>query len=290
MNTKQWMKATLTVLLSGVALALSRGTAQAISCGDTLGPGGSYTLTADVLNCPTTAALQVVGPVQVDLNGHTISCASYNSFGIQVLGKKAIVTNGRVVECGVGVLVQGSGRHFIGHIVAQNDIQGFAVYSPSRLEYNTAAGISVAGPSPAGYGFMLWEGHNSLRFNQAYNNKAAGFRVEGAGNHLFGNTAAYNYNGFTFSDTAHYATVSSNIVTNNRGPGVEFNGDHGTLKHNTVTNNEYGIQMYSDANNKIFGNTVTGNTAFDLWEHTFGCGTNVWTANTFGTANDGCVQ
>src|SRR6185503_19236984 len=125
--------------------------------------------------CPTTAALQVVGPVQVDLNGHTISCASDNSNGIQVLGKKAIVTNGRVVECGVGVLVQGSGGHFIGYIAALNDIQGFAVYDANRLEYNTAAGISVAGPSPAYYGFMLWGSHNRLRFNQAYSNNATGF-------------------------------------------------------------------------------------------------------------------
>src|SRR5262245_54399775 len=73
--------------------------AEAVNCGDKLGPGGSFTLTADLGPCATSVALTVQGPVTVDLGGHAVS----GSTGILIIGSQAQVRNGFVTGCNIGV-------------------------------------------------------------------------------------------------------------------------------------------------------------------------------------------
>src|SRR5262245_63475221 len=67
--------------------------AEAVNCGDKLGPGGSFTLTADLGPCATSVALTVQGPVTVDLGGHAVSGSVT---GILIIGSQGTVRKGFV--------------------------------------------------------------------------------------------------------------------------------------------------------------------------------------------------
>src|SRR5262249_9722602 len=141
MKTKQLFKATLVALLVSISLTLSYGRAQAISCGDTLGPGGIYTLTTD-LTCsnPNGFVLYIAGPVTVNLNGHTLTCMDLNTLGTSFYGTAAKVFNGTVSGCNYGVYINGS-KDQVSHVVAQDYRKfGFSVVGPAkiRVDHNTA--------------------------------------------------------------------------------------------------------------------------------------------------------
>src|SRR3990167_8378901 len=78
--SSRWMAVGL-MSLGLIGSGLSPAQAAHINCGDVLGPGGRFVLDAD-LSCPNpdpdeepwAGALTVVGPVEVDLQGHAVSC------------------------------------------------------------------------------------------------------------------------------------------------------------------------------------------------------------------------
>ena len=102
-------------------------------CGQTIGPGGHYKLDAD-LDCsdPITTsgldvALTVVGPVTLDLRGHSI-IGYVNLDGIILDGEKAKIRKGTLTGFYNGVVVEGDGHHKIFKVEAvENDEWGFAV-------------------------------------------------------------------------------------------------------------------------------------------------------------------
>ena len=89
-------------LAVGLMLAMGVGSAflatpaepAPMSCGQTLGPGGSFTLDASLSGCSETAL--VVVSAQLNLNGHTVSCSSEAATGIRIQGTGSRVTNGTV--------------------------------------------------------------------------------------------------------------------------------------------------------------------------------------------------
>jgi hypothetical protein len=150
MNAKKWLKAALLALLCGAATLtpMLRGDALAISCGDTLGPGGSYVLDADVMNCPAeSVGLHIVGPVDVDLNGHTVACATVGSIftiAIEVTGKKAQVHNGKIATCYVGVQISNGIKHQLSYLTAQDVPISFSIQGDkSKLVHNASVCTSV---------------------------------------------------------------------------------------------------------------------------------------------------
>jgi hypothetical protein len=79
----------ISLTFAALALVLGPGEAQAeITCGSTLGPGGTYVLNTDLV-CPASAdkygpgVLLVVGGATLDLNGHTVTCSN-RGWGIRV--------------------------------------------------------------------------------------------------------------------------------------------------------------------------------------------------------------
>lgn len=115
----------------GLTLLASSGAsnpAHAISCGDTLGPGGSFKLDVDLVDCPRDApALTIVGPVRVNMAGHSVSCGEdANDSGIEITGRRARLSNGEVTGCVDGVLASGLGQHVIWKVTStQNSNYGF---------------------------------------------------------------------------------------------------------------------------------------------------------------------
>lgn len=263
MNVKQLRTATLTALLASVTLVFSPSNAHAISCGDTLGPGGHHVLTQDLLNC-TSNALFIEGPTSVDLAGHTISCVNPSSSGLKLTGQKAKVTNGTVFGCGEGVYIGGAGKHQVSKIIALQNYNGFSIASDgNRLTRNTAKDSEV--------GFLIGTVHkNVLTYNVATMNDSGFFVGGGTKNRLFHNIAIQNGDeGFLVHSNAAETTLSKNEAHNN---------------------GEFGIVVWSDASHKIIGNTAINNTSFDLHASLPGCISNVWKKNTYGTKDPDCIQ
>ncbi|MBI4588421.1 MAG: hypothetical protein HY725_06250 [Candidatus Rokubacteria bacterium] len=141
-----------------------------ISCGDTLGPGGSFVLDSNVGPCgPTGPALRVVGPVQFDLNGFTVSCTTSGQIGLDgivVGGNAATVTNGTVTNCFAGVVVAGSGRQRIQRVTADGNGNGFYVQSSGNwLHRNTAVNHRATG-------YFIYAAGVQLKFNLLSDNRA----------------------------------------------------------------------------------------------------------------------
>jgi parallel beta-helix repeat protein len=166
-----------------------------IACGDILGPGGSFVLDSNVGPCPApTAALTVIGPAQLDLNGFTVSCV--DSFqgpdGIVVGGNGATVVNGTVTNCFGGVIVAGSGGHRIRGLTADAN----------------------------GGGFKIQSSNNRFQNNVVHNHRAAGFLIYGAGtqvrfNILTNNQANSNGLGIYLTTDAHFTVVFRNTAIGN---------------------------------------------------------------------------
>jgi hypothetical protein len=103
--------------LLALSLALTAGTAAAqVACGDTVGPGATATLTADVGPCDGMNTAIIVDSATLDLGGHTVSCADGNAdadvpYGVVLIGKKAAVRNGTFGLLARRVVAAGSGKH-----------------------------------------------------------------------------------------------------------------------------------------------------------------------------------
>ena len=80
-----------------------------LQCGDHIGPNASAFLFHD-LNCSgSNPALTVEGPATLLMLGHTLDCQDNGAVGIRVIGEAAIVLQGTVTGCRLGVAVSGQG-------------------------------------------------------------------------------------------------------------------------------------------------------------------------------------
>lgn len=120
------------------------------------------------------------------------------------------------------------------------------------------------------------------------------------------------FNGFDVD--ANNAVVLS-VTANNNVEGISvFHSSGVTLAQDTVLDNfSFGIELEISSHNRVLRNTVTGNTVvgidvlsgstqnqidsntatqngIDLKDGNANCDSNQWLANTFGTANQGCID
>jgi hypothetical protein len=118
--------AVLCLTVAGIAVPAEAG----FTCGGTVGPGGTLVMTADITGCATSPALTIVGPVTVDMNGHTVGCSSGTGTGIEQDGASAILKNGVVgPSCGIAVVASGSGKHQVLNVLTWGNTRGFQVRS-----------------------------------------------------------------------------------------------------------------------------------------------------------------
>lgn len=89
------------------------------TCGGTVGPGGTVTMTADIVACAVDAALRVGGTVVLDMAGHLVTCDANAPFvvGLAVEGRGTTVRNGTVGGCAFPVAVAGDGQHKIRNVM-----------------------------------------------------------------------------------------------------------------------------------------------------------------------------
>jgi parallel beta-helix repeat protein len=237
------LAAVLAVLDTGTPLVHAE-----VSCGDVIGPNQVVSLTRDLGPCPAgPAALTVVGPATLDLNGFAVTCVPARSgrpTGIVAVGRRATVRNGSVQGCGTGVEVLGEGAHRIEGVTAAltddgGGGDGFVVESDgNRLLGNAAV-------QNGGNGFrVVVADRNRLTGNVAFFNDRAGFEVQiGVGNVLQDNRASDN------------AIMGFHIDAGPFSPG----GGRNTVKRNTSTGNQTGFYVDGEDGSRLTGNTARTN-------------------------------
>jgi len=269
----------VTLALQFTASLVTPAEATHLTCGQTLGPGGTFTLDSSLSGCSDTAL--VVVSAQLNLNGHTVSCASEADTGIRIQGTGSRVTNGTVTRCGFGVYIGGEGEHEVDNVKATDNNAGFLVATGSRneLRSNTATGND--------FGFVVQVSNNRLSANTA-SGQITSFNVNGGtGNELTDNVARDSVYGFQVG--AAGMALTRNTATGNRaGFLVVANGSE--INNNVASGNLSGILVLSGAEgNRLRSNAAGGNTV-DLVDENVPCGRNEWQGNTFGLANEACIR
>jgi len=326
--------------LTGLFVPQTQAGPITLLCGAVLGPGGTFTLNADVGPCDDDSgpAAIVVISATLDLKGHTVSCQDFDwdgvPDGIVLLGQGARVKNGTVAGCAEGVWVLGAGKNTVenidahsstydgihvdssrntvkGNITHNNGEDGVHIDSDNnRVEHNSSYsndddGFDIDGGLGKNQLFSNWAGWNDddgfdvdTDDNRLSDNTASwnrhGFDVDGGDlNVLQSNWATHNLEGIIVADTSKNQ-VLGNTVTDNTYDGINLRlGAYGTLvKSNAVHDNGAdGIDLdWGATNNFVDHNTATGNGANDLEDNNPACDANTWKSNTFGSANQGCIQ
>lgn len=262
-----------------LAAAVAAATPVAPACGDTLGPGGSFELTADVGPCDPSIgpALNVVGPVTVDLGGHTITCTDSTQLGrgVGVSGSEAALANGLVAACDQGIELLGDGGHRVervivegytsrgfgiaarsdGNVVARNRIRTCLDHS---FDEPDAVGITVAGdgnvlrrnvvrPNSCGSGVVVGGAGNALTGNDVGTASEDGYVVTGNGNSLKRNVLEYAHF-FGFEIAGDDNELLRNVVrrSNNR-PAFRIDGRRGIVRRNTAQRAGWsGFEVHGD--------------------------------------------
>jgi parallel beta-helix repeat protein len=302
-------------LLIALTLVTLTGVAEGItlSCGQTLGPSsGTFLLDSDVGPCDdVSAAITLVGPVRLDLNGHTVSCQDLNGdtdvpIGIALQGSRTLARNGAVDGCSIGVSLVGSNGRIESIALSANDlgvaVEGdFNVLTRNSVDDGTDTSFVVIGnrnllhENVAAHGiegFFLLGDNNNLRGNIAEFNFGAGFDLHGFRATLVENVAQFvGAQGFNVSSNG--CLMRNNEAVGNAGEGffLVTNTHDCILRFNSAEGNAFGIRAATNTlDNAITGNTALGNTIFDLKDDNGNCTANLWQGNVFGTKDPDCIQ
>lgn len=213
-------------------------TIEVTDCFQTLAGDQKYILEQD-LNCGCgSPALTVVGPAKLDLKGYTVSCSlcpdpddPEDTPGIVVEGDKAVVKNGKVRDCRIGIQINdediGKGHRFVNLTLSNN------VRSGLRSESNSS--------------------HNHFENIRAYDNGRRGIRIDGNHNKLIYNYAWANGNQGILIEGDHNKVDYNTAISNCR-DGIEIkNGDKNKLVGNIAYGNGGNPGACPDASDAVFG-------------------------------------
>jgi hypothetical protein len=191
--------------LIGCQVLLTTPWVWAISCGDTLGPGGTFTLEADLV-CPEPTealALTLIDGATLDLHGFSLRL--YNA--VALLGSGTTIRNGTIANCNgatitaCGVGAGGSGGHLMERLSITSGNQAIGLGSDGNVvqdcrlaadqgviiagNHNLIQRVEARGAFPA---FLVSGDHNVLTRNVSSGGQH-GYSVAGNSNALLGNTA-----------------------------------------------------------------------------------------------------
>lgn len=253
-------------------LGVAAPAAGQVTCGGTVGPGGTVTMTSDILNCASDPALRVVGKVVLNMAGHRLTCATGAAFavGISIEGKDATVRNGVVDSCPFGVGVFGKGRHTVRNMAVSRGVVGIVVSNDrNRLSGNGARRASAAG-------FSISGNDNEIEDDAAVDSPT-GFLIIGLRNSFARNVAMGNLVGFDGSGSAE--TVFSNNIADANDVGFRVGGGSSgvKLKKNVATGSDRGFDI-GGSNHVVSSNTAV-NSALSGFRVTAGAGGHLFTDN-----------
>jgi parallel beta-helix repeat protein len=219
-------------LYSAVAMILtSAGSVAAVECGEVL--TGVERLDRDLI-CTTEPALTVRGGT-LDLGGHAVICDGPIE-GIVLDGDGAQVLNGAVTGCQFAVLVEGAGNHLVTDVTA-------SVQDPVLDDEEDAEGLRVSSDG------------NRLARNRVLLGGTNAIRINGAGNHVVGNTVSGSERGIRIDGMEN--DVVDNVIAG-VGEGIEVRG-----ASNRISRNQIGGAVDQGIELRGTGNRVVSNLAVD---------------------------
>ena len=179
-----------------------------------------------------------------------------------------------------------------GHIISGFGFSGIAVQN--------ASGVTIENGVLTGFNFGIYlkSASGSTVTGNLLTGNEIGIVLDSSNNNaLAGNAATGNAEGIEI-DFSSNNTLSGNTASGNKYDGIFLSGsNNNALTGNTASDNGFlGILLKgSNSNNTLTGNTATGNGTsgkgyFDLFDGSPNCGSNTWTNNIFGTANQGCIN
>ncbi len=222
-----------------------------LTCGGTIGPGGTFTMTSDITSCPGTA-LTVVGPVVLDMGLRNLSCAGLST-GLRIEGKGASVLGGQIFGCTVAVDVGGAGGHKVQRMRAVANALAFGVSSDGNLlAHNAARSHSAA--------FQVNGNRNKLVGNLSVSTSGDAFQTFGNGNAFTQNAVQQAARGFA-SEVGTVGNVYKENTATVTGVGFAIDGAKHALKSNTATRSaQVGFRLQAGAG----GHSLKGNVAVGL--------------------------
>ena len=253
--------------------------ADAIECGDTIGPNESVTLNGN-LDCSTTGetALTVRGPARLNLNGFSVFGAS-GQYGIVVRGKAATILNGTIRGARRGIRLRDDGHHQVLNV--------------------TVVECSDPDDASSRRGIQVQSDHNKLINNYIVGcNKGIRVDEETRNNEVVGNTMHDN--------DAENCDVKGvkNVIVNNIADGgseecfligdledPEVGANENRVINNTALNCEEGgfVAAEGTSGNYFVNNTAEGNSEFDLIDGNGNCTDNKWNNNTATSGDPDCT-
>jgi parallel beta-helix repeat protein len=203
----------------------------AVECGEVL--TGVERLDEDLI-CTTDPALTLSGG-RLDLGGHTVICDGTIQ-GVVLDGDGAQVLNGAVTGCQFAVLVAGAGNHLVTNLTA-------SVQDPMLDDEEGAEGRRVSSDG------------NRLVRNRVLLGGTNAIRINGAGNHVVGNTVSGSERGIRIDGIEN--DVADNVIAG-VGEGIEVRGSSNRISRNQIAGAiDQGIEL------RGAGNRVDANLAVD---------------------------
>jgi hypothetical protein len=279
-----------------IGLQVIAGTVQAATlittCPTVITSPGRYLLAANLICGGGNGITINSSDVTLALEGHRITAGAGANRAVMVNLPQGAPPLTGISILGPGLITNGGGNTFIVgvdlSIVTHSEVSGITVLGSS------GSGIVAAGP-PGGADLTITA--NTLGRN------GAGIGVT----NLSSSTISKNDisgNGVGISIVSADVLgpplmVSHNILNGNTGSGVQivagFSGLAVTVQNNVVNGNGLdGIHIDffapSPAPIEVVNNTSLANGMNDLFDGTPGCVPNVWSGNTFFTANQSCIH
>lgn len=174
--------------------------------------------------------------------------------------------------------------------ILAGDCAGPMTVAASNITINLN-GFSVVG---GGIGIVINNQVNVHVRNGTVTGAQLGILLGGSGgNHLL-HQLTVSGNQFTAIDLSNGGNrVLRNNLSNNSTGILVFGSSDNTIVGNTTNNNLVGITVTGGSqSNRLLRNTALGNSLVDLRDLNIlpSCDNNVWQNNTFGTANDACIN
>jgi parallel beta-helix repeat protein len=285
---------TLSLLIAAFACtpALADPVVQITQCGTVISQPGHYILAND-LSCggaPVSAVLPNTGPLPTTPVIFPLDPPSGPTDGIDIVADHVdLLLNGHTIDGGgsgnVGISVGAgvaSGNSHV-HIGGPGTVTGFA--GGIVFEQVSFSSVSDVTATNNGFDFLLGGGFNA----------GCGLACPSTKNDFQGNTATISEAGF-FLEGATDNTLRDNNVSGTFG-GIVLGifataADAGNdIRDNTASGNDIGILIgFTATDNDITHNTALNNAIVDMEDFNANCDSNTWKHNTFGTANQPCIN
>lgn len=236
------------------------------ACGTVISAPGTYAVTQDLTGCPGHGIVILASNVVLRLNGHTLRGLPNSAYGINV----GAAGNFHGGVSGVDIEGPGTIEFFLAGV-------SFEQVSGSKLRGITSR-FNLHGLTfnrSYANGDLIPSRNDSIVGNRFINNRAHGVTINGGANSVFSGNLS-NENGLTIGGMGFYLFLAERItVENNQARG---NGNNGVY----ITGESHV--------NTVRSNTAIRNRAGDMFDANSACDRNTWTGNTFGSANQACIQ